>query len=321
MDGGTGHDMRWGRTRTAVLGGGGFLGRHVVEVLHEKGCRPVVPRTRDGHDFRSLESARRFMAEARPEVVFQCAAHQGGLAYQGPHPFTILQDNLLIAIHTLSAAREVGVRKFVNVAAACAHPVHLERPLSEEDLWSGPIHESVLSYGLAKRVSIVLGQACRQEYGLNSIHLILSNLYGPWDHIEPNRSHALVAILLKMLQAQRDRAPTVTVWGTGRPVREWLYVRDAAEAIVLAAEAYDEEQPLHVGTGEGLSIAALAESIRDVVGYTGTVVFDPSRPDGAMFKVLDCSRIRTVLGWTPRTPLREGIERTLDWLNQQFPGR
>lgn len=307
-------NFRWNNTRTAVLGGGGFLGRHVVAVLEEMGGRPVVPRTRDGYDFRSLDVARCFMAEAKPEVVFQCAAHQGGIAYQGPRPVEILQDNLLIAMNTLAAAREAGVRKFVNVVAACSYPGHLDRPLSEDDYWAGPIHDSVMSYGLARKVSVVLGSSYRREYGLNCVHLILANLYGPGDHIEPDRSHALIALLRKMIEAHRDGSPTVTVWGTGRPIREWLYVRDAAEALVLAAESYDLDVPLNVGTGEGLSIAALADLIRDVVGYSGRIVFDTSRPDGAMVKTLRCERIRAALGWQPRTPLREGLERTRDWL-------
>ncbi len=305
-------------TRVAVLGGGGFLGRHVVQALAARGIAPVVPRTADGWDFRDADSAARFFEEARPEIAINCAARQGGLAYQRLYPADIYRDNLLMGLNTLHAAREAGVVKYVNVVAACSYPGTADGVLSENDYWAGPLHDSVVAYGFARKAQVVQGACYRRQHGFSSVHLLMTNLYGPAEHFHPDRSHGLAALLRKFVEAQRGGAPHVVVWGTGRPIREWLFVEDAAEAVVLAADHYDDESPLNVSLGEGLTIAALAALIRDVVGFEGGIVYDTDMPDGALVKTFANDRIQRLLGWTPHTPLRDGIARTLAWLEAHW---
>ena len=308
----------WQSERVAVIGGGGFVGSHVVRQLRDRGCEPIVPRTADGWDFRRLDSGDAFFARHRPEIVFNCAARQGGLAYQQLHTAEVYYDNMLLGLNTMHAAWAGGVAKYVNVVAACAYPGYTDGMLSEDDFWSGPLHETVINYGFTKKAQIVQGLCYNRQYGFNSVHLLLTNLYGPGEHFHPDRSHGLAALLRKFYEAKRDNAPEVVIWGTGKPIREWLYVDDAAEALILAAEKYDQVEPINVSLGGGLTITELAELIRDIVGYQGKLVYDTSRPDGAMVKTFANDRFRAATGWEPRTPLREGIALTLAWLEANY---
>jgi len=308
----------WSTVRVAVLGGGGFLGSHVAAELRKRGAAPIVPRTSAGWDFRESSSATRFFEQHRPQIVFNCAARQGGLEYQRQFPADIFYDNMLMGLQSLHAAWRGGVQKYVNIVAACSYPGYLDGMMSEEDYWSGPLHDSVVNYGLTKKAQVVQGLCYRRQFGFDSIHLLMTNLYGPGEHFHPDRSHGLAALLLKFYEAKRFARPHVTIWGSGRPVREWLFVEDAAEGIVTAAERYDEADPINVSVGGGLSIADLAQLIMEIVGYDGDIVYDREKPDGALIKTFANDRARRLIGWEPRTSLRDGLARTLQWLETHY---
>ncbi len=310
--------INWSGVRVVVTGGGGFLGRHVVALLRERGCEPAVPRTSDGWDFRSLDSVQQYFEQTRPEIVFNCAARQGGLEYQRLYPADIFYDNMMMGVNTLHAAQRAGVVKYVNVVAGCSYPGYLQGTMSEDDYWSGPLHDSVVNYGFTKKSQVVQGWCYKRQYDFNSVHLLVTNLYGPGEHFHPDRSHGLAALLRKCYEAKRCGAPHIVVWGTGKPVREWLYVGDAAEALLMAAEKYDDVTPLNVSVGQGISIADLASLIADVVGYTGQIVYDRDKPDGALMKTFSNVRMMEKVGWRPRTPIREGVLRTLKWLDANY---
>lgn len=311
--------LDWPALRVAVLGGGGFLGSYVVQALRARGAEPIVPRTRDGWDFRDPASAARFFAAHRPDVAVNCAARQGGLAYQRQAPADIFYDNMLLGLHALHAAAHAGVRKYVNIVAACSYPGYLDGVMREADYWSGPLHESVVNYGFTKKAQVVQGECYRRQLGFDSIHLLMTNLYGPGEHFHPDRSHGLAALLLKFYEAKRFGRPEVVIWGSGQPIREWLFVEDAADAILEAAERYDGAEPLNVSVGSGLSITELALLIRELVGYQGALVYDRDKPDGALHKTFANERIRTLVGWQPRTSLRDGLAKTLAWLDAHYP--
>jgi GDP-L-fucose synthase len=215
----------------------------------------------------------------------------------------------------MEAARLAKVGKFVAIGTACSYPGYLEGHLKEADLWAGPCHASVINYGLTKKMMAVQAQAYKKQYGLDSIHLILTNLYGPGDSYNPDRSHVVAALVRKWVEADMAKAPSIEVWGTGKPVREFIYVEDCADAIVMAAEKYDDAaMPLNLGTGIGTSIKELAETINSVTGYKGKLVWNADKPDGAAMKVLDVARMKDVLdGWTPPTSLKEGLAKTIAW--------
>ncbi|HEY8430152.1 MAG TPA: NAD-dependent epimerase/dehydratase family protein [Sandaracinaceae bacterium] len=304
----------WARSRVLVAGGGGFLGRHVVAALRSRGCEPVVPRTKDGWDLRREERAEALIAEARPEIVIDCAADQGGIAYVQARPADVFTNNLLLGANLMRAAVRGGVHTYVSALAACSYPGDVQGLLREEDYWSGPLHESVLAYGFTKKARLVQAQCYARQYGLRAVNLVLANLYGPGDHLDPERSHALTALLVKIVRAVRDGASEVVVWGSGDPVREWLYVEDAAEALVVGAERIEDAEPYNVGTGVGLSIRELAEKIAALAGFAGTLRYDRSRPDGAPFKTLAVERFAKAAGWRARTSLDDGLARTLEWV-------
>jgi GDP-L-fucose synthase len=223
-----------------------------------------------------------------------------------------------LGLNAMHAAHGAGVAKYVNVVAACSYPGYVDGVLSEADYWSGPLHETVVNYGFTKKSQVVQGWCYDRQYQFKSIHLLMTNLFGPREHFHPDRSHGLAALLRKFYDAKRTGAADVTIWGTGKPVREWLFVRDAVAAMVQAAESYDDVEPLNISTGGGLSIMELALLIKGIVGFEGELVLDRTKPDGALVKTFSNERVREAIGWQPATSLEDGIRETLAWFDANY---
>lgn len=304
----------WSSKRVTITGGAGFLGQHVVKRLRSYGATVYVPRKRD-YDFTALDASMRCLLEHPCDVLIHGAAYYGGIGINVNEPGRLYYANLVMGANMMEAARLAKVQKVVNIGTACSYPGYLEGHLKEEDLWAGPCHASVVNYGLTKKMLAVQGAAYKKQYGLDSIHLILTNLYGPGDSYNPDRSHVVAALVRKWVEAEMSNAPSIEVWGTGKPVREFIYVEDCADAIVLAAEKYNDVNiPLNLGTGIGTSIRELVETINAVTGYRGKLNWNTDKPDGAMMKVLDVTRMKEALdGWEPPTQLREGLTKTIAW--------
>ena len=303
----------WSDKRVLVTGGAGFLGSHIVNRLRAAaGCRVAVVRQKE-FNLTQMDDCRRCLAAHRPGIILHAAATHGGVPVYQLQPGRVFYENLLMGAQLMEAAREAGVAKFVGIGTACSYPGHLVGELSERDFWGELPHESVLEYGLAKRMMAAQGVAYRKQYGFHSIHLVLSNLYGPRDEFDPAFSHVVAALIRRFVEARRASQPAVEAWGTGKPVREFLYVEDCADAVLLAAERYDDTSPLNIGTGVGTSIRELTELVRELSGYRGEIVWNASKPDGQMKKVLDVSRVKSPLGWQAPTPLRAGLETTIRW--------
>lgn len=304
----------WSGKRVTVTGGAGFLGKHIVERLESFGAEVFVPRKRD-YDLTTLDACLRCVLEHPTEVLIHAAAYYGGIGINVNEPGRLYYQNLVMGANLMEAARLAKLEKVVNIGTACSYPGYLEGELIEHDLWAGPCHASVVNYGLTKKMLAIQGVAYKREYGLNSIHLILTNLYGPGDSYNPDRSHVVAALVRKWVEADLNGAKEVEVWGTGKPIREFIYVEDCADAIVLSAELYnDESLPLNIGTGIGTSIKELAESVHDLSGFKGTLHWNTDKPDGAAKKVLDVTRMTEVLdGWSPPTELKAGLSKTIAW--------
>ncbi len=304
----------WSDRRVTVTGGAGFLGQHLARRLESFGARVFVPRRRD-YDLTTLDAGLRCLLEHPCDLLVHAAAYYGGIGINVAEPGRLYYENLAMGASLMEAARLTKVAKVVNIGTACSYPGYLEGDLKEDDLWAGPCHASVVNYGLTKKMLAVQALAYKRQYGLDSIHLILTNLYGPGDSYNPDRSHVVAALVRKFVEAEQANAPEVVVWGSGRPVREFLYVEDCADAIVLAAEKYDDAAtPLNVGTGVGTSIRELAEAVRDASGFRGKLVWDADKPDGALRKVLDVARMKRALdGWVPPTNLGDGLAKTVAW--------
>ena len=304
----------WSGKRVTVTGGAGFLGQHLVKRLETYGAKVFVPRQRD-YNLTTLDASLRCLLEHPCDVLFHAAAYYGGIGINVAEPAKLYYSNLVMGANLMEAARLAKVGKFVAIGTACSYPGYLEGHLKESDLWAGPCHASVINYGLTKKMMAVQAQAYKKQYGLDSIHLILTNLYGPGDSYNPDRSHVVAALVRKWVEAEMAKAPSIEVWGTGKPVREFIYVEDCADAIVMAAETYDDaSMPLNLGTGIGTSIKELTETINAVSGYKGRLVWNTDKPDGAAMKVLDVTRMKGVLdGWTPPTSLHDGLAKTIAW--------
>ncbi len=309
--------------KIVVTGGTGFLGRQVVESLSGFGVDVVSCSRGEGVDLRDDVVFGAWLSRVKPDCVVHCAAHVGGLGYVGRHAIDVFHDNVAIGTGLMKGLRCAGVDRLLSVMPNCTYPGDKE-VYREREWWDGAMHESVLMYGLPRKMLWGLCQTYGPVSGLRSAHLILPNLYGPGDHFDSLRSHALGALVRKIVDADRDGTSSVELWGTGTPVREWMYVRDAAEAIARfldccgVGEAESSGHDIYnVGIGEGVSIAALAEAIRDAVGWSGTFTFDTTRPDGAMHKLLDGRRFCEMTGWLPSYSLNEGIEETVAWYQAQ----
>jgi GDP-L-fucose synthase len=304
----------WSGRRTTVTGGAGFLGTAVVRDLEELGAEVRVVRSSE-HDLRVAERARDAVEGA--QVVIHLAARVGGIGFNRRNPAPLAYDNLTMGTNVFEQSRLAGVEKLVAACSVCAYPKHTPVPFSEDDIWNGYPEESNAPYGLAKKMLLVLSDAYRRQYGFDSCAPVMANLYGPNDNFDLEDSHVIAAMIHKFVVAEEAGHPEVTLWGTGSPSREFLYVDDAARALLLCAERLDNSDPVNVGTGRETRIRDLAETICRLTGYSGEVVWDASRPDGQPSRYLDVSRAREQLGFEAEVELEDGLRRTIESFREQ----
>lgn len=296
-----------------VTGGSGFVGNYVIEKLLEKGISEkniVVPRSRD-LDLRKQDVCSQVVHGI--DIVIHLAANVGGIGYNQKYPGSLFYDNLVMGVHLMEESRKAGVEKFVGIATICAYPKFTPVPFKENDLWNGYPEETNAPYGLAKKMLLVQAQSYRQQYGFNAITLFPVNLYGPGDKFNSKVSHVIPALIQKFIEARDKKVNEVVVWGTGKATREFLYVEDAAEAIVLATERYNKPDPINIGAAFEISIADLARLISQIVGYKGKVVFDSARPDGQPRRKLDTTRAEKEFGFRSKTDFTTGLKKTIAW--------
>ena len=307
----------WESKRVLVTGGSGFLGSVVVKKLCERGCQRIaVPRSRE-FDLRDAQAVARLFDQALPNVVIHLAAVVGGIGANRKHSGTFFYDNAVMGLHVIEQARRRGVEKLVCLGTICAYPKFCPVPFHEEDLWNGYPEETNAPYGLAKKMLLVQLQAYRQEYGFNGVYLLPVNLYGPGDNFDLETSHVIPALVRKCVEARRRGEEKITAWGSGNVTREFLYVDDAAEGILLAARRFNRTDPVNLGTGEEISIRALADMIRELTGFEGEIVWDTTQPDGQPRRCLDTTRAAEEFGFEPRIKLREGLGNTIRWYEHQ----
>ncbi|HLM55477.1 MAG TPA: GDP-L-fucose synthase [Pyrinomonadaceae bacterium] len=299
--------------RICVTGGEGFLGRRVVASLRERGHLDVFVVRHSDYDLVRGVDVKWLYRDVRPQVVIHLAAVVGGIGANMESPGRFFYENLMMGAQLMEGARLHGVEKFVQVGTICSYPKHTPVPFDEEDLWGGYPEETNAPYGIAKKALLVQGQAYRDQYGLNAVYLLPTNLYGPGDNFAPESSHVIPALIRKLTEAVGAGAPAVEVWGTGRATREFLYVDDAAEGVVLAAERYDGRDPVNLGAGGEVSIRELAGLIAAETGFRGQLVWDHSRPDGQPRRAVDSTRARELFGFRARTEFAEGLRRTVEW--------
>jgi GDP-L-fucose synthase len=307
------------RERILITGGAGFLGSHLAAALRARGAREIlVPRSAET-DLCDPHATQALFERARPELVFHLAAKVGGIGANRANPGTYFRDNMAMGLNVLESARRTGVGKVVIAGTICAYPKHASVPFREDDLWNGYPEETNAPYGIAKKSILVMAQGYRAQFGSNFIMLFPVNLYGPRDNFDLQTSHVIPAMIRKMIEAQRRGEQRVVLWGDGSPTREFLYVEDAAEGFVLAAERYDGADPVNLGAGFEISIRDLAHLIARQTGFEGAIEWDPSKPNGQPRRMLDVTRARERFGFAARTRFEEGLERTIRWYRLQEP--
>lgn len=302
-----------------LLGATGFLGKRIARRLKTENIAFIPIGRSLGTDLRDYQQFRRVF-EMNPgiDVILHAATYIGGIKFGLEHPAEIYYNNSLINTYLFELAREFGVRRIVNPIANCSYPRDVYPEFKEDLWWQGPLDESVMVYGFVRKGSWVQSWAYHKQYGLETTNLIVPNMYGPEDHFEEVRSHALGALVMKIARAKKSSQSQVVVWGSGKPVREWLYVDDCVEAMLRSIDVQHSPEPINIGVGSGVSIRELAEMIQREVGYTGKLVFDPSYPDGAPYKVMNVDRCKAIFSWSPQTSLKEGITSTVSWYSSNL---
>ncbi len=299
--------------RVVVTGGAGFLGSFVVEKLKKRGFKEIfVPRSAE-YNLVDRDACKRLYKDAKPDVVIHLAAKVGGIGANRENPGSFFYENLMMGVQLIEEGRLYGLKKFVALGTICAYPKFTPVPFKEENLWDGYPEETNAPYGLAKKMLLVQSQAYRQQYGFNSIYLLPVNLYGPKDNFDPASSHVIPALIKKCFDAIKDRSPSVTVWGTGKATREFLYVEDAAEGIVLAAEQYEKSDPVNLGAGFEIAIKDLVILIARLTGFKGEILWDSTKPDGQPRRCLDTTKAQKEFGFKAKTGFEEGLKNTIDW--------
>jgi GDP-L-fucose synthase len=309
----------WSNKRILVTGGAGFLGSFVVEKLRERGCKDIfVPRSKD-YNLVEMEAVKRLYAAVKPDTVIHLAARVGGIGANRTNPGKFFYENLMMGVQMMEVGRQVGLEKFLAIGTVCAYPKFTPVPFKEEDFWNGYPEETNAPYGLAKKMLLVQAQAYRQQYGFNAVYLLPVNLYGPRDNFDPESSHVIPALIKKCVDAMSQpptsnlQPPSITVWGTGKATREFLYVEDCAEAIVLAVEKYNKSEPVNIGAGFEISIKELVKLIAKLTAFKGEILWDASKPDGQPRRMLDTTRAFKEFSFRAKTSLEEGLKKTINW--------
>lgn len=310
--------MSWlAKKRVLVTGGAGFLGQYVIKKLEERGCHEIsVPRSKD-YNLVDMTAVKGLYRDAKPDIVIHLAARVGGIGATSRKPGEFFYENLMMGVQMMEVSRLSGVEKFVAIGTVCAYPKEIPVPFKEEDLWNGYPEETNAPYGIAKKMTLVQAQAYRQQYGFNAIYLLPVNLYGPGDNFAPETSHAIPALIKKCLDAVEADKKEIVVWGTGKPTREYLYVADCAEGIILATEKYNKPDPVNLGSGFEIAIKDLASLIARLTGFKGSIVWDTTKPDGQPRRLFDSSKAEREFGFHARTDFQEGLRQTIAWYQAQ----
>jgi GDP-L-fucose synthase len=309
----------WTNKRVLVTGGAGFLGSFLVEKLRERRCKEIFVSRSKEYDLVEMEAVKMLYRDTKPNIVIHLAARVGGIGANRADPGKFFYDNLMMGVQMMEVGRRIGIEKFVAVGTVCAYPKFTPVPFREEDLWNGYPEETNAPYGLAKKMLLVQAQAYRQQYGFNAIYLLPVNLYGPRENFDLETSHVIPALIRKCLEAMSEpsasslQPPTITVWGTGKATREFLYVEDCAEAIILAAERYNKPEPVNLGSSYEISIKDLVRTIARLTGFEGKIIWDETKPNGQPRRKLDINRAEQEFGFRAKTSFEEGLQKTIDW--------
>ena len=299
--------------RLTITGGKGFLGKHLVRKFRERGFANIQVGDLPEYNLVDRDSVKRLYDDTRPDIVVHLAAKVGGIGFNQENPASLFYDNLMMGVQLLHEGHLRGIEKFVAIGTICAYPKFTPVPFREEDLWNGYPEETNAPYGLAKKMMLVQSQAYRQQYGFNSIFLLPVNLYGPGDNFDPRSSHVIPALIKKCVDAIDRGEDEIVVWGTGKATREFFYVEDAAEAIVLATEAFNKSEPVNIGPGFEISIRDLVTLIAELTGFQGKITWDAAKPDGQPRRMLDTGRAFREFGFRAKTGFRDGLEKTIGW--------
>jgi GDP-L-fucose synthase len=311
----------WATRRVCVTGGAGFLGSYILEKLRQRGAAEIFVPLIEEYDLVQRTEILRVLDRARPDVILHLAAHVGGIGANRLHPAEFFYDNLMMGVQLMHEAWKRGVEKFIALGTVCSYPKFTPVPFREDDLWNGYPEETNAPYGLAKKMMLVQSQSYRQQYGFNSIFLVPVNLYGPRDNFNLETSHVIPALIRKCIEAQERGEDEIVVWGDGSPTREFLYAADAAEGILLAAEHYNDSQPVNLGSGREIRIKDLAEMIVRLTGFQGRLVWDTTKPNGQPRRALDTSRAEALFGFRAQTPFEDGLRNTIEWYRASRQGR